>query len=200
MVRRDGTTAAGVAKGPSVVRVRDVRWTDFDDFVRIYWHLYDERDAGVPHGVTLLKRKPSRAEEADWFAGFYRRVLAGDTVAVVAEVGGKVVGHCAISRARPAGSEQGHLGVLGIIVEAGYRGRGIGDALVRSALRRARGRFDVVRLDVFANNRVAQRLYARHGFRRVGTIPQAVRRGRETLDEDVMALVLRSRPARPAKR
>lgn len=182
------------------VRVRELRWGDFDDLVRAYWHLYDERDAGEPHGITLLRKKPTLAEEVEWFSTLYRRVLAGDAVAVVAEVGGKVVGHCTVSRARPADSEEGHVGVLGILVEHGYRGLGTGTALLRAALARSRGRFRVVRLGVFSNNAGAKRLYERLGFRKVGAIPRAVRRGRTVVDEELMALVLDRRDRRRPKR
>ncbi len=182
------------------VRVRDVRWGDFDDLIRGYWHLYDERKAGQPHGIHLFGRKPTRAEEVDWFGNHYRRFLRGDTVSVVAEVGGKVVGHCSVIRIAPdAEAENGHNGLLGILVEHGYRGRGVGTALLRAALAQCRSKFRIVRLSVNADNPGARRLYERFGFRWVGRWPEGVRKDGVYVDEDLMVLRF-DRPARRAAR
>jgi len=183
------------------VRTRELRWGDFNDLVRGYWHLYDERDAGEPHGITLLARKPTLAEEVEWFSTLYRRVLAGDAVAVVAEVGGRVVGHCTVGRVgRAADAENGHVAELGILVEHGYRGRGVGHALLRAALRRSRDRFKVVRLGVHADNPGARRLYEEFGFRGIGAVPGGFRRGGKVVDEGLMALELGRAPGLRTKR
>jgi RimJ/RimL family protein N-acetyltransferase len=181
--------------------VRELRWGDFDDIVRAYWRLYDERDAGEPHGITLFARKPTLAEEVNWFASEYRKVLSGDAVAVVAELGGRVVGQCTVARVgRAPDAENGHVGELGIMVERGYRGRGVGHALLKAALARSRGRFEVVRLGVHSDNVGARRLYESFGFRLVGAIPRANRRRGTYTDEQLMALVLDRRAHPTTKR
>ena len=167
----------------------------------MYWHLYDERDAGEPHGITLYAEKPTLQEEVEWFSSTYRRMLRGDAVHVVAEIGGRVVGHCTVNRVgRAAGAEDGHVGLLGILVGQRFRGRGVGRALLRAALAAARNRFEVVQLGVHADNAGAKRLYERFGFRLVGSVPRALKRGGRTIDHEIMALVF-DRPRRaPAKR
>ena len=181
--------------------MRELRWGDFDNIIRIYWRLYDEREAGEPHGITLFAQKPTLAAEVDWFASLYRRLLDGDAVAVVAELGGRVVGQCSVSRVgRAPDAENGHVGELGIMVERGYRGRGVGHALLRAAIARSRGRFEVLRLGVHANNVGARRLYERVGFRLVGAIPRAFRRYGAYVDEQLMALVLEGGTRPRAKR
>ena len=171
--------------------VRDVRWGDFDDLIEMYYELYEERDRGEPIGITLFAERPSRSDEVDWFAKLYCRVLSGDAVMAVAEDGGRAVGNCVIHRAGPsAGSEAGHVGVLGILVRRDQRGKGVGTALLTHALAAARGRFEVVRLTVFATNERARRLYERFGFVAIGRIPKAVRRGSKYFDEDEMVLLL----------
>jgi RimJ/RimL family protein N-acetyltransferase len=183
------------------IRVRDLRWNDFGALVRSYYRLYDERDAGQYHGITLRGEKPSLAQEVDWFASLYRRQLTGDVVSVVGEVRGQVVGSCTIGRVGPApDAEDGHVGLLGILVERDHRGRGVGTALLRAALARARRKFQVVRLGVHSNNPDAKRLYERFGFRTVGRYPKATRRRGVVEDEDLMALVFRPRGGARAKR
>ena len=169
--------------------------------MRIYWTLYDERDAGKPHGITLRAKRPTLSEEVDWFASLYRRFLSGDTVPVVAEVGGRVVGSCVVARVGPTpDAEDGHVGLLGILVERGFRGRGVGSALLRAALARSQGKFEVVRLGVRSTNVRARHLYERFGFRLVGTIPRAFRRRGSVSAEHLMALVFPRRGAGRANR
>jgi len=177
--------------------VRSVRWSDFDHTREIYYGLYDERDRGEPIGITLFENRPSLADEVDWFARQYHRVLAGDAVMSVAEVDGRVVGNCVIGRSGPnASSEMGHVGVLGILVDPAFRGKGVGSALLRHALDACRGKFEVVRLSVFSVNEKAQKLYRRFGFEVCGHVPRAVRRGTTYFDEEEMVLLL-DRPPEP---
>jgi RimJ/RimL family protein N-acetyltransferase len=186
----------------SALRVRDLEWGDFPDLVRTYWHLYDERAAGQPHGIMLARQKPSLSEEVEWFCSFYRHVLTGEFIALVAEVNGEAVGSCTVRRLVP--DEAGHVGELGILVRAGHRGQGIGSALMRAAIARSRRKFEMVRLSVQSDNVGARRLYERCGFRWVGAYPRAVRRGGKAVDSVLMVLDFahptRARSDRPSGR
>jgi RimJ/RimL family protein N-acetyltransferase len=183
------------------VLVRDVRWDDFSDLRDVYFHLYDERDRGEPIGITLFAERPSLADEVDWFTRAYRNVLQGIQVMSVAEVEGHVVGSCSVSRkGPPVASETGHVGILGILIDAPHRRRGIGEALMRHAIDRCRGKFELIYLTVFSINDRAQRLYRKLGFVPVGHQPRVVRRGDRYYDEEEMILDLGSPPSAPAKR
>ncbi|HTP53852.1 MAG TPA: GNAT family N-acetyltransferase [Thermoplasmata archaeon] len=173
--------------------LRQLRWEDFDAIVESYWELYDERDRGEPVGVGLFAERPSREDEAAWFTAVYRRVLAGDEIAVVAEVEGKAVGLCNVHPTFPGGREGdgGHVGELGIMIDHRHRGRGLGRAMIVRALELSRSRFEIVRLWVFANNHGAKHLYAALGFETVGRMPSAVRRGSTYIDLELMYVDLR---------
>jgi len=171
--------------------VRELRWGDFDDLTDAYYRLYDERRRGEPIGITLFHERPSRADEVGWFTELYRRVLTGDAVVVVAERGGHAVGSCVVSRlAAQADAENGHVGSLGLLVHQAHRGQGVGTALMRAALEKCRGVFEIVRLSVFATNVRAKKLYTSLGFHEIGRVPRAIRRGDSYIDEDLMVLVL----------
>jgi RimJ/RimL family protein N-acetyltransferase len=176
----------------SPVRVRDVAWGDFDDLREIYYHLYEERDRGDAIGIHLFEERPTLADEAEWFANTFRKAVAGDLIISVAERDGNVVGHCTISRIGVRSTaENGHLGLLGILVAEAYRGQGVGSALLTHALDRARDKFEIVRLSVFADNVRAQELYRRFGFVPCGRVPGAIRRRGRYIDEVEMVLDLR---------
>ncbi len=172
--------------------VRDLRWDDLDAMIETYYALYDERARGDPIGIHLFAERPSRSDEVGWFTSLYRRVLANDAVVAVADVGGRAVGHCTIATVGlEHGSETDHVGLLGIVVAQAHRGHGVGRALMLGALERARGRFEIVLLDVFANNHRARHLYEQLGFQIRGRLPFHAKRGGQYYDADEMWLDLR---------
>lgn len=85
-----------------------------------------------------------------------------------------------------------HCGVLGIIVDAAWRGQGVGRALMERAIQGARdtGIFTRIELTVLARNENAIRLYERLGFQTEGRHRRALLRNGEYLDELSMALLL----------
>ncbi len=177
---------------PAVV-VRELRWTDFDPLRETYYLLYEERETNPVLGIHLFAERPSLADEVRWFAGLYERVLRGDAVVRVAEVDGRVVGNCVVGRiGATATAENGHLGLLGILVHRDFRGRGVGRALLRSTLEGCRGVFELVHLSVWVENPRARRLYEEFGFVPIGRVPAGNRRGNRYHDDDLMILDLRN--------
>ncbi|BDI34419.1 N-acetyltransferase [Capsulimonas corticalis] len=71
-------------------------------------------------------------------------------------------------------------------------GRGVGRALIREAIRQARLRpgLERINLTVIASNERAKALYTSEGFVRFSMEKQAVRSGKIDLDEEMMALEL----------
>jgi ribosomal protein S18 acetylase RimI-like enzyme len=67
---------------------------------------------------------------------------------------------------------------------------------MRDALARSYGVFEIVRLSVFADNLRAKKLYTEFGFREIGRLPRAIRRGGGYIDEDLMVLDLGTGPNR----
>lgn len=125
-----------------------------------------------------------------------REMLAEDTF-VVAETGGQLVGFVQFGPAeldaawlaepvelRP---DDGYLERL--YVRAAHQNRGVGSALLGAALEHPRLRgCRTVFLDVWAENAGAVRLYARHGFVKVGELPfYAATTGEKIGVDDLMA-------------
>jgi RimJ/RimL family protein N-acetyltransferase len=67
-------------------------------------------------------------------------------------------------------------------------GRGIGLALTKDCLDRCKGKFEIIRLEVFSVNRVAKKLYKNLGLKTYGVLPRAVKRSGEYYDEELMYL------------
>src|SRR6266571_1224028 len=91
------------------------------------------------------------------------------------------------------GQARGHgFGELGMLVDRGWRGRGVGSSLVQAAISRARDQgLHKLCLEVFAHNTAAIALYRKSGFVQEGQrIGQYRRASGERWDSIVMGLAL----------
>jgi RimJ/RimL family protein N-acetyltransferase len=171
--------------------VRDLEWGDFDDLVRNYLAAYEEIKTDPDFGIALFPERPSVGEEAQWFAGLFRKVSEGATVAVVAEEAGRAVGLCTVDRRGPHRETQ-HIGTLGILIASDWRGRGIGRSMLQAAIDRSRGKFESIQLSVLKSNVRARGLYESVGFRSWGILPKAILRDGRYTDLEYMVLDLSS--------
>jgi RimJ/RimL family protein N-acetyltransferase len=121
---------------------------------------------------------------------FIEDMAASDnSLFLVAELDGRLVGSLTCMGGKRQGNR--HVTTLGISVAVGYRGRGIGSALLQRAVEWAKASPVVHRVDlhVFARNAAARRLYERAGFEVEGRRRRAAFREGEYLDDYVMALL-----------
>jgi RimJ/RimL family protein N-acetyltransferase len=115
------------------------------------------------------------------------RQFAGTTDAsVVADSGGQIVGMLHVEVGRFG------FGDLGMLVDAAWRGRGIGSALLQAAIDWARGQgVHKLCLEVFPTNAAAIALYRKFGFVEEGRRTGQYRRASgELWDSIVMGLAL----------
>jgi RimJ/RimL family protein N-acetyltransferase len=116
-------------------------------------------------------------------AALFARSAAGSVVAVA---GDRIVGMLHVEVSRHG------FGELGMLVDRGWRGRGVGSALVRAAIDWARRqRLHKLCLEVFAHNTAAIALYRKSGFAEEGRRARQYRRASgELWDSIVMGLAL----------
>lgn len=118
----------------------------------------------------------------------------GADASVVAVAGGRIVGmlHVEVSRFG--------FGDLAMLVDGGWRGRGVGSALLRAGIEWARDRgLHKLCLEVFAHNTAAIALYRKSGFAEEGRRVRQYRRASgELWDSIVMGLPLVSAASDPA--
>ncbi len=105
---------------------------------------------------------------------------------LVAAADGQIVGMLHIEASRHG------FGELGMLVDRDWRGRGVGSALVRAAIIRARGQgLHKLCLEVFAHNTAAIALYRKSGFVEEGRRARQYRRASgELWDSIIMGLAL----------
>lgn len=110
------------------------------------------------------------AQPVEWSL---RRMAGGVTFGV--KIDGALAGICVF--ARQMEKKHTHQGGIGAVyVRPQFRGRGVGDALIKAALEEAaRQGVEHVTLTVTATNPDAVRLYERNGFTVVGIMPASIR-------------------------
>ena len=156
--------------------IRELRWEDMDDIIRNYYSYYDEMENENPDlGLIFYWVKPDYPNEIGWFSNLYQAVIRGEAICLVAEEDGHVVGICDVHSKRP-GSEVAHIGMLGIAIIKGYRGKGIGKALLQGMFKACKGHFEILTLEVFSNNTKAYELYRKVGFRENGKLDKSIKR------------------------
>ena len=170
MQRSDSPPGAGIT-------VREATLADVDRVLPLLVAVAGEgRWIGTEAPVDVERRRRRMAEE----------VSGDDVIVLVAEAGGAPVGQLGLHLA-PYGVAD-----LGMAVAAGWRGRGVGTALMAEAVERARAAgAHKIALQVWPHNAAAIALYERFGFQREGYLRRHYRRrSGELWDAVVMGLPL----------
>ncbi|MGH2735939.1 MAG: GNAT family N-acetyltransferase [Actinomycetota bacterium] len=157
------------------VRVRPARPEDVDRYLDLLEAVASERRwIGTEAPIDRTERR-ARFEER----------LHGDWANLLAEADGRLVGHIGLQNKRG-------LVEIGMMVAEGYRGRGIGSALMRAALDWGRERgAHKISLQVWTHNESAIALYEKFGFVREGHLVKQWKRSNGDLwDSYVMGLIL----------
>ncbi|MHB8841125.1 MAG: GNAT family N-acetyltransferase [Candidatus Aquicultor sp.] len=137
--------------------------------------------------MILTRSKQTVDDERAWLQGSMIAVKSARMVVLVAEADDAIVGLASVgNRAERAD----HVADFGISVKRGYRGIGLGSALLTRAIDAARTdllpRPVMIRLSAFNANEKALSLYERHGFNIVAQIPRQFIFNGEFVDEVIM--------------
>jgi RimJ/RimL family protein N-acetyltransferase len=146
---------------------RTPKKTDLDGLLSFVNELTDE-------DTYVTVEWQTRNKEKKWLEDQLKAIRKKNLVMIVAEVDGKIVGNCEIRR-RAAYKRVRHIGTFGIMVRRKFRGKGIGERLMKTTMADAKKRMGVglLTLSVLANNPIAPKLYKKMGFRECGRLPRA---------------------------
>jgi ribosomal protein S18 acetylase RimI-like enzyme len=159
------------------ITVREATLADVDALVAILVEVAGEgRWIGAEAPVDVERRRQRMVADVE----------SDGVIVLVAEVGGVPVGELGLQLARYGVAD------LGMAVAAGWRGRGVGSALLAEAVDRARAAgAHKIALQVWPHNAAAIALYERFGFEREGYLRRHYRRrSGELWDAIIMGLPL----------
>jgi RimJ/RimL family protein N-acetyltransferase len=163
-------------QGPAVT-IREATLADVDRVLPLLVAVAGEgRWIGTEAPVDLDRRRQRMVEDIE----------GADAIILVAEADGELVGELGLHLARYGVAD------LGMLVAAGWRGRGVGAALLAEAIDRAgKAGAHKIALQVWPHNAAAIALYERFGFEREGRLRRHYRRrSGELWDAIVMGLRL----------
>jgi RimJ/RimL family protein N-acetyltransferase len=161
----------------AAVAVRPARHDDLDGLVDLLEAVAAEgRWIGTEAPVDRERRRQRFAEALE----------RDHSALLVAEADGELVGEISLDLARFGVAD------LGMLVAEGWRGRGVGSALLRAGVHWARqAGAHKVHLQVWPHNAAALALYEKFGFRREGMLRRHYRRrSGELWDAVIMGLPL----------
>ena len=142
---------------PAELTVRDARADDAAAIATIY-------NQGIVDRIATLETEERTPEErVAWLVARSPRHPV-----LVAEQAGMVVGWGSLNPFNPRKAYD-HVADFSVYVERAWRGKGVGSALLRALIARAKQlRYHKMVLSAFPWNALGMALYEKHGFRTVG--------------------------------
>ena len=112
----------------------------------------------------LYNKKPTLKEEKKWFNDKLNELKYNQQVALTVWDGKKLVGICDAKKGRMKEVDNT---LIGIAILKAYRGRGLGEKLIRAIIKLAKKKLKPknIYLSAFAENKVALNLYKKVGFK-----------------------------------
>jgi RimJ/RimL family protein N-acetyltransferase len=163
---------------------------DATEFVRFTNALASEKRTNLDLAIISPDQEITMAEAERLVERMLKALESDDAVFVWGFDGKTLVGTCDILR--PHFAELRHTGLLDIGILADFRGVGLGEAMVSSAVEAARSLgIWLVELRVFSTNSAAIKLYERIGFKRSGTTPNMIMKNGKYIDDVQMYIDLR---------
>ena len=170
--------------------IRSLALGDGERLLEFINALLEEKKSNPDLAIIDPSDAMTRAEAERSVARTVKGIGSGEVISLGAFDGDTLVGACDVQRPRP--QEIRHTGLLDIAILDGYRGLGLGEAMVSEVLRRSKELgIWLVQLRVFANNNAAIRLYERTGFRRSGLVPNMILKNGRYIDDVQMYIDLR---------
>lgn len=166
--------------------VREPKTSDVKEFLRHINKQVRDRTEGINVDKPLTLK-----QEREWLKGILKEVRAKKKVFLAFEHNKRIIGSCEVRRKNGRGA---HVASFGIGMEKEYRRQGIATKAVPILFSLAKKRMKglkIVELDVFSYNKPAQKAYKKIGFKRVATLPHAVKKKGKLYPKYVMYYYLR---------
>jgi ribosomal protein S18 acetylase RimI-like enzyme len=167
-----------IAKDGRTVVIRKPRLEDLNG-------LLDLVNSTVREGAPINRvTELSRTEEIEFLPRRLAEIERGDTIQIIAEVEGELVGNAEIRRHV---GRQSHVRTMGMSVKSGFRRLGIGARLIEKLIGEGKKQgLKIITLQVNETNLPAIILYRKLGFKETGRIQKAVYWNGKYVDDIIM--------------
>lgn len=161
-------------KGREVI-IRVVKKSDVNGLLDMINSIIAEDD------FIILDKKLTKEQEKEWLEKKISVILAKKGILICAEINGKVIGNCEVTKKE---GRLAHTGGLGISIIKEYREEGVGWVLMKEILKWAKKlKIKIVILDVFKTNQRALNFYKKLGFKIYGKLPKGALRRKKYVSD-----------------
>lgn len=145
-----------------------------------------EAERAIAQTPGFLRSAPDEILDAN-----IEKSIRHESIYLVAEHGGKIVGHAALHSFSLRSMQ--HIASLNLVIHLAWQNKGIGTKLLKQviALAKEAKKWRKIELNVRVTNNVAIALYHKFGFQTEGRLKEKVRVGDSYVDELIMGLHLR---------
>ena len=174
----------------SDLTLRELRASDLNAYKALRDHALAHHEEAFTSDAFTEARRTAESYAARLGGDLEGRFAGSFTLGALR--GDRLVG--AVTCERDSRSKVRHVGhVVGTMVLTSEQGRGVGTMLLDALIARASADEDLQQLilTVTAGNTAAERVYAKAGFVRYGTLPGAIRVGGRYLDKQHLHLTLK---------
>ena len=176
-----------MAKDGTKVVFREPKMSDVKSMMSFANRIISEKRSGM-----VMNKKLTLKEEKE----FLRKTIKNkerDSVFLVVDYKGKIVGTTNIARRT---GKQYHVANFGIMLSKDMRGKGIGEALMRTIIKLAKKKImglEIIRLDVYDYNKRALSLYRKLKFKKITILPDSDKEDGKYISTIVLYLYLKKR-------
>lgn len=159
------------------IEIRPPKMSDLNSLLTLINSLVEER------AMITVQKKNTLEQEKEYLE---RIIKDKESIHLFLIIDGEVMGNVRIARLRGAKS---HIGELGISIKKEARGLGFGEKLMNEILTQAIKKFKlkIILLEVHYRNKIAQGLYKKMGFKKIGVIKKGIQYYENYEDYIVMA-------------
>ncbi len=155
------------------------------------WRFYNKaiKEALKKGGNISSIKQVSLADEKKWVRDSIKKDENRKSVHIFVEYDNRIIGNSSIEK---VGQAKNHVGNFGIVLLEKFTGKGIGARLMNKTIQLSKSklRLEAIELRVFGNNKRAQNLYKKMGFKKVGRIKRGIKIKNSYQDDVIMVRYL----------
>jgi len=147
------------------ILIRPPRMSDLESSLRMINSLVEEK------AMLTVQKKLTLKEEKEYLE---KIIKDRNSIHLFLIIDKEVMGSARVNKNN---GTKNHIGELGISLRKEARGKGLGEKLMKEVISKAIKKFKlkIITLEVYSKNKIAQNLYKKIGFQKVGIIKKGIK-------------------------
>jgi len=152
-------------KNNQKILIRPPKMSDLESSLRMINSLVEEK------AMLTVQKKLTLKEEREYLE---KIIKDRNSIHLFLIIDKEVMGSARVTKNN---GTKNHIGELGISLRKEARGKGLGEKLTKEVISKAIKKFKlkIITLEVYSKNKIAQNLYKKMGFQKVGIIKEGIK-------------------------